>query len=110
MNDDNTSAGNPVTEIDTAPSTTVMMTDDHDTSGWLEIKDGKFVCAECENEVEPETNSVEGVVKANLEEIKSDLAQYPTKVVYGICSVCGMEYIFRHKDDKLFLEKSDMEK
>lgn len=121
---------NLVTEIDIAPSDDIMTTSEQsvastptqpkaaapapapvvDTSKWIEIVEGKFTCAECENSVAPETNSIEGVVVADLEEIKADLAQYPTKVVYGSCPVCGMEYIFRHQEGKLFLEKSDMEK
>lgn len=79
-------------------------------STWIEIVDGKFKCSECENEVEPETNTIEGVVKADLDQIKADLTLYPTKVVYGICSVCGMEFVFRQKNNKLFLEPSDLEK
>lgn len=123
-----------VTEIDIAPTTEIdtveekNLPDDqdaqeevaledsnltqhsHDHSSLLKIVDGKFTCSECENEVEPETNTIEGVVKADLEQIKSDLEQFPTKVVYGICPVCGMEFVFRYKDGELWLEPSDLEK
>lgn len=77
---------------------------------WIPITDGQFTCNECENTSAPETNSIEGVVTADLDQIKSDLEQYPTKVVYGICPVCGMEYVFRHQNDALYLEPSDLEK
>jgi len=77
---------------------------------WIKLVNGKFTCSECENEVEPETNTIEGVVKADLDQIKADLKLYPTKVVYGICPVCGMEFVFRLKGDDLYLEPSDLEK
>jgi hypothetical protein len=77
---------------------------------WIEINDGKFICAECENESAPETNTFEGVVIADLKQIQLDLEEYSTKVIYGICPVCGMEYIFRTKDGNLYLEPSDLEK
>lgn len=78
---------------------------------WIMIlENGTFVCIECENESHPQTNTVDGIVDANLEEIKADLEQFPTKVIYGICSVCGMEYIFKLADGQLYLEPSEEEK
>jgi hypothetical protein len=79
---------------------------------WIEVKDGKFVCSECENESAPETNTAEGVVTANLDEIKSKFVSNPGKslTIYGICPVCGMEYEFRHLDGNLYLEPSAMVK
>ncbi|MFS8131448.1 MAG: hypothetical protein ACMG57_05750 [Candidatus Dojkabacteria bacterium] len=118
------------TEVDMAPTTEIAMPEDevavdHEShtaastsnddseevpSTWLKLENGKFKCSECENEVEPETNTIEGVVKADLDQIKADLTQYPTKVIYGICPVCGMEYVFRLKGGNLYLEPSDLEK
>ncbi|MEP7104083.1 MAG: hypothetical protein ABI721_05225 [Candidatus Dojkabacteria bacterium] len=103
----------PTSEDEDAPTAmgdNSQGTTDDVPSTWLEIVDGKFKCSECENEVEPETNSIEGVVKADLDQIKADLTLYPTKVVYGICPVCGMEFVFRLMDEKLYLEPSDLEK
>lgn len=78
---------------------------------WIKIKsDGKFICSECENEVEPLTNTVDGLIKADLEKIKSELEEFSTKVIYGVCPVCGMEYIFRLVGGDLYLEPSDEEK
>ena len=77
---------------------------------WIKLVNGQFTCPECENTSAPETNTVDGIVEADLDEIKSDLEQYPTKVIYGICPVCGMEYVFKHEDGDLFLEPSDEEK
>ncbi|SRR5260221_1240963 len=89
--------------------------DDSDVSttiipaNWIEINDeGKFLCSECENEVEPETNTEDGTVKADLAKIKEELKQYPDKVIYGICPVCGMEFVFKYANDKLYLEPSEM--
>lgn len=79
-------------------------------SEWLEIKDGKFICSECENDVEPQTMTTEGIVDANLDEIKSDLEEFSTKVMYAICPVCGMEYVFRLVEGDLYLEPSLEEK
>ncbi len=77
---------------------------------WIKVTDGKFVCSECENESEPETNTVEGTVTADLTQIKEDLSQFPSKIIYGICPICGMEFVFRLKDDELYLEPSELEK
>ncbi len=79
-------------------------------TNWIAIKDGKFICGECENASAPETNTEEGTVVADLEQIKKDLTQFPTKIIYGVCPVCGMEYTFRLADDDLYLEASDLEK
>jgi len=88
----------------------------HDTSkpvvkdNWIKIADGKFICSECENESEPETNTEEGTVTANLDQIKADLKEFPTKVVYGICPICGMEFVFKLVDEELYLEPSELQK
>lgn len=79
-------------------------------SKWIKLVDGKFSCPECENEVSPLTNTTDGMVEANLEEIKKDLEMYPTKVIYAVCPVCGMEYIFHLDQGELWLEPSDEEK
>lgn len=79
-------------------------------NNWIELIDGKFKCSECENENVPETNTAEGTVVADLEQIKADLKQFPTKVIYGICPVCGMEFVFRLVNDKLYLEPSELMK
>lgn len=76
----------------------------------IRINDGKFICSECESEVDPETNTMDGIVKADLNQILDDLTNFPTKVIYGICPNCGMEYVFRLHDGALYLEPSDMEK
>jgi hypothetical protein len=109
MTDTNEIVEDKNTEVDTVavPTTTVMT---EVPTSWIKITDGKFICSECENEVEPETNTIEGVVKADLDQIKMDLGKYPTKVIYGACPVCGMEFVFRHKEGDLYLEPSDMEK
>ncbi len=79
---------------------------------WIELRDGKFVCSECENESAPETNTADGVVTADLDAIKSRFESNPGKslTIYGICPVCGMEYEFRHEGGKLYLEPSAMVK
>lgn len=76
----------------------------------IKIMDGKFICSECENEDYPETNSPEGIIKADLDLIKNDLKEFPSKIIYGICPVCGMEYTFKLIGDELCLKPSDMEK
>jgi hypothetical protein len=81
-----------------------------DNNNLIPIVNGKFVCSECENEVIPETNTIEGIIPADLDQIKIDLEKFETKVVYGICPVCGMEYTFKLIDGELFLEPSDLEK
>lgn len=78
---------------------------------WIKVsKDGKITCGECENEVELLTNDVEGLVKADTKKIAETLKKFPSKVIYGICPVCGMEYIFRLAEDELWLEPSEEEK
>ena len=80
------------------------------TEKLIRIESDQFSCQECENTSRPETNTIEGIIPADLELIKSDLTQFPSKVIYGICPVCGMEYVFRLRDEELFLEPSDLEK
>lgn len=78
---------------------------------WIKISSsGVITCGECENEVELLTNEVEGLVKADTKKIKDVLEKFPSKVVYGICPVCGMEYIFRLSDGELYVEPSEEEK
>lgn len=83
---------------------------DEDRSNWVKIENGKFICPECENEVEPETNTVDGIVKADLNEVTKDLTDQPTKIIYAICPVCGMEYEFKLVDGELWLKPSEEEK
>ena len=82
--------------------------DDEIPSNWIEVKDGKFLCNECENESVPETNTVDGTVNADTEKIKQELIERPTKIIYGSCPICGMEYLFKQKNNKLFMEPSEM--
>ncbi len=79
-------------------------------ANWIKVVDGKFTCPECENSDVIMTNTAEGIVEANLEQIKKDLTEFPTKVIYGICNVCGMEYIFRLHNGELYLEPTSEEK
>jgi len=95
----------PTAEVEPMPTSAVK------PANWIEIsEDGEFICSECGNKSEPETNTENGTVTANLQTVKSDLAQYPTKIIYGICPVCGMEFTFKHSEGKLFLEPSEMMK
>lgn len=79
---------------------------------WIKVIENKFVCSECENESAPETSTPDGIVVANISEIKKKFISNPgSKVtIYGICPVCGMEYEFRYKDADMFLEPSSMMK
>lgn len=80
-------------------------------ANWIEISnDGEFICSECGNKSAPETNTENGTITADLQSVKKDLEQYPTKIIYGICPVCGMEFTFKHSQGKLFLEPSEMMK
>ena len=83
---------------------------DGSSESWIKIEGDQFTCQECENTSHPETNTIEGIIPADLELIKNDLTQFPSKVVYGICPVCGMEYVFRLQNSELYLEPSDLEK
>lgn len=77
---------------------------------WIKIVDGKFECGECGNVNQPETNTSEGVVVADLEDIKNRLVTNPNSdiAIWGVCPVCAMEYRFRLSNDDLYLEPSDM--
>lgn len=77
---------------------------------WIKINGGTCICSECKNKFKPLTNTQEGLVEADLETITTDLANFPTKVIYGICPVCGMEYIFKLVDGELYLELSEEDK
>jgi len=80
-------------------------------ANWIEISDdGEFICSECGNKSAPETNTENGTVTADQQAVKKDLEQYPTKIIYGICPVCGMEFTFKHSEGKLYLEPSEMMK
>jgi len=83
---------------------------DNIPSEWIMVSENKFVCSECENEAEPLTMGTEGLEKANLNQVKEDLENYPTKMIYAVCEVCGMEYVFRLVEGDLYLEPSDEEK
>lgn len=89
-----------------------LVSDQGIPASWIEIKDGKFVCSECENENVPETNTAEGVVSADIPSIKAKFENNPgTKLtIYGICPICGMEFEFRSKNGTLYLEPSSMTK
>jgi len=84
-------------------------------SKWIKIVEGKFICIECGNEIGGEENLMEtstpdGIIRANLEEIKTQLKEFPSKIIYAICSVCGMEYTFKFINDELYLDESEMQK
>jgi len=80
-------------------------------ANWIKISsDGEFICSECGNKSAPETNTENGTVTADLSKVKSDLTQFPTKIVYGICPVCGMEFTFKLKSLDMYLEPSEMMK
>lgn len=114
MNDD--SAPQPVTPNASNDNSTTMQVNDPVlettvAANWISISDdGEFICSECGNKSAPETNTENGTVTADLSKVKADLEQYPTKVIYGICPVCGMEFTFKHADGKLLLEPSEMMK
>ena len=91
-------------------TSTQTQSDDIAHANWIQIVDGQFTCSECENTSAPETNTFEGVVSADLTQIQADIEEFPTKVIYGICPVCGMEYVFRLSNESLYLEPSDLEK
>ncbi len=78
--------------------------------GWIKIENGEFLCTECENVVKPLTSTSEGMVEADLEDVKKQLKEFPNKVIYAVCPICGMEYIFRLDGEDLFVEPSDEEK
>ncbi len=77
---------------------------------WIKVTDDMFICSECENHSHPETNSVDGIVQADISKITEDLKQYPGKTIYGICPVCGMEYTFKYVDGQLYLAPSELQK
>ncbi len=78
---------------------------------WVKLsEDGTYTCPECENTVKPLTNTTEGIVEADIDQIKQDLKNFPTKVIYAICPICGMEFTFRLVGEDLFLEPSEEEK
>jgi hypothetical protein len=103
MNEDNTTINDDQNDVQSTNPTGVP-------ENWIKLTDGKFICSECENESEPETNTVEGTVTADLAQIKEDLTQFPSKIIYGICPVCGMEFVFKMQNDELYLEPSELEK
>lgn len=80
------------------------------TENWIKLQNGVFTCQECENDVKPLTSSLDGMIEANLEEVRQQLVAAPTKIMYGICPVCGMEYVFKFEAEDLYLEPSDEEK
>jgi hypothetical protein len=78
---------------------------------WIKVLDDhQCVCGECENESKFLTNSTEGLIEADVDQIMKDLEEAPTKVIYGVCPVCGMEYQYRLVDSVLYLEPSEEEK
>lgn len=74
---------------------------------WIKMNGNVFVCAECENEGVPSTNTVNGIEEADIEQVKTELKEFPNKTIYGICNVCGMEYTFKSEGDDLYLEESE---
>lgn len=80
-------------------------------SDWVKIdNEGYFICPECQNKVQPNTNSVDGIIKADLSNVFEELSAYPSKIIYAICPICGMEYEFKKVGDSLYLKPSAMEK
>lgn len=92
-----------------AENTTTVVSDSVQDN-WIELTDAQFTCGECENTSNPETNTAEGTVKADLDSVLEDLKQFPSKEIYGTCPVCGMEYLFKVSGEKLYLEPVDLEK
>lgn len=88
----------------------IFYNDNMNTDNLIKLENGEFVCVECEHAVKPLTNTAEGMVEADLDNVKKQLVDFPNKVIYAVCPVCGMEYRFRHIDDSLMLEESDEEK
>ena len=74
---------------------------------WIKLESEKFECKECANEVAPQTNDVEGIVDLDLEKAAEELSEYPNKVIYAICPVCGMEYLVKQYEGELYLEESE---
>lgn len=81
-----------------------------DNTDLIRLENDTFICSECENTVKPQVSSESGLADANILEITEQLRQFPNKVIYGVCPVCGMEYIFRMFDGALCLEISDEQK
>ncbi|MDQ6986009.1 MAG: hypothetical protein Q9M91_03510 [Candidatus Dojkabacteria bacterium] len=78
---------------------------------WILVSSDKdFTCDECGNEVDLKISSIEGLVDADFTKIKSDLEAFPTKIIYGVCPICGMEYVFHLVDGNLYVEPSQEEK
>lgn len=69
--------------------------------------DGKFECAECANVAVPNTNTVNGIEPIDHNIVLDELKEFPNKLVYAICPVCGMEYQVKLVDDQLYLEESE---
>ena len=76
----------------------------------IKFDNNEFTCVECENSVKALSGSEEGMVEIDLGDVKKTLSEFPSKTIYGICPVCGMEYLFVLENDQLFLEPSDEEK
>jgi hypothetical protein len=81
-----------------------------DNTDLIRLEGGSFTCSECENTVKPQVSTENGLADANILEITEQLRQFPNKVIYGVCPVCGMEYMFRMFNDALCLEISDEQK
>jgi transcription elongation factor Elf1 len=79
-------------------------------ASWIKVINGEFTCKECDNTSVPETNTIEGTVDADIQKIKEELIEFPTKVTYATCPFCGMEYVFRISDNEIYLEPGDEEK
>ncbi|MCS7317903.1 MAG: hypothetical protein NZZ41_06330 [Candidatus Dojkabacteria bacterium] len=69
-----------------------------------------FTCRECENQVKLYQVSIDGLVEIDLFQIVSDLIKYPSKVIYVVCPVCGMEYELKKIDKNLYLYPTVLEK
>ena len=109
MNDE--SDNQPITPNTSNDNSTTMQVNEPVPAGWIQISDdGEFICSECSNKSAPETNTENGTVTADLKKITKDLGQYSTKIIYGICPVCGMEFTFKHDNGVLYLEPSEMMK
>lgn len=81
-----------------------------EAQGWLPILEGTFTCSECENEVRPLISTASGMQEADVTEVMNQLTQFPNKVIFAVCPVCGMEYVFKKVEGELWLEPSDEEK
>lgn len=78
---------------------------------WIKITaEGAFTCAECGNDGLVKVSTPEGLDDIDVDAVKSELTNFPTKIIYAVCEVCGMEYVLHLVSGDLYLEPSEEEK